>query len=775
MKRTWLNKLLLLSSVTLFVLLSGPIHDANAYKARVKMVPHLKLGQNIFNPGLSSLPLLWSYITNFPVDSSPTIADINGDGIREVLSGAADYNLYCFNNDGSIRWKFQTSSYINSSAAVADIDGDGQMEIVFGSADYNFYCLNKDGQLLWKFGTGGYIWSSPAVADLNNDGKKEIVVGSYDGYLYCFDPKGNLLWKYKTNGLIEGSPAIADIDTTQNGLEIVIGSYDGNVYCLNKDGQLIWTYATGAGIKSSAAVADIDDNGTIEVLIGSDDKYLHCLDNKGHLVWKYQTGDIVESSPAVADINNDGVYDILFGSNDYYLYCLTNKGELTWKYQTQGFVHSSPAVGDYDGDGNLEIAIGSSSPHGAIYALDKDGHLLLSDDIGMIWTAPSIGDINGGGLEVLVDVWGPVGQVAAYTVAGTPKDNLPWPKFRHDLKNTGLYPKSNVPPPTGSCPYYVPRDYSTIQKAIDAAKDGCVIHVAAGTYNESLNFKGKKITVTADEGPQVTTIQSLTAGFAVIFTSGETKDSILEKFTITSPGKHGVLCQKSSPTVRNNIITGGVPASSGYGVEITEGNPTIDSNTITNYRTGIWIGYSASSYSSTISNNTISGNTYGGIYETGGGADNITHNLVINNVGAFGIGIMASAHPKIINNTIMGNKGSGIITYSSAEIKNNIISSNTIYGIYRYGTVNPVHTYNDIWNNTKGSFAGGISDGAGEIHLDPMLDSTYHPIFGSPAIDTGDPLLFDPDGTRSDIGNYFYDHSNSGGGDDKGDEHEIQE
>ena len=130
-------------------------------------------------------------------------------------------------------WTYQTSGSVFSSPAVADLNNDGLLEIVVGSFDNYVYCLNATGGLLWRYQAGGYIFSSPAIADLNNDGLLEVVVGSDDGYVYCLNATGGLLWRYQTSRRwADSSPAVADVDG-DGWLEVVVGSDTGCVYCLD--------------------------------------------------------------------------------------------------------------------------------------------------------------------------------------------------------------------------------------------------------------------------------------------------------------------------------------------------------------------------------------------------------------------------------------------------------------------------------------------------------------------------------------------------------------
>lgn len=168
--------------------------------------------------------------------------------------------------------------------------------------------------------------------------------------------------------------------------------------------------------------------------------------------------------------------------------------------------------------------------------------------------------------------------------------------------------------------------YNTITEAFDASDtdETNTIVVADGTYYENIFFPNNKVIVLKSEnGASSTEINAVNNNYTVVMISNCPDGTTLDGFTITGGSFDyggGIYISNSSPTIKNNIITGNNAINySGGGIYIHNSSPTIQDNTITGNNAmfnggGIYI-YDSSP---TIKNNTISGNDAkiagGGIY-----------------------------------------------------------------------------------------------------------------------------------------------------------------
>jgi hypothetical protein len=338
----------------------------------------------------------------------------------------------------------------DSSPVLADLDGDGKLEIVIGTTNMNgaspaLVVLEDTGAVKWSVTLADPVRSSPAVADISYppDGIPEIIVSTGGdvsqsrGSVVAFgqDRQNNRLvqlWKYDTtdaygSGTPSGnwsSPTVGDVNN-DGAMEIVFGSWDRNIYMLDHNGNRLWYYHVADSIWSTAALADLNHDGYLEIIIGTDitgggilpDGYrptdggfVLILDKDGKKLARRQMNEAIYSSPAVGDVDGDGQLEIFCGTGIYWFRLgrytqpkvygfRVNMSGAEWVLEDlpgwpQNVVYpgwSSPALADLNNDGKLEVVIGTGyqgtgttcslqaadpNCHGALYAWNHDGTLL---------------------------------------------------------------------------------------------------------------------------------------------------------------------------------------------------------------------------------------------------------------------------------------------------------------------------------------------------------------------------------------------------------------
>ncbi len=318
----------------------------------------------------------------------------------------------------------------------------------------------------------------------------------------------------------------------------------------------------------------------------------------------------------------------------------------------------------------------------------------------------------------------------------------------------------------------VPADIPTIQGAIDAGASGDTIVVAPGTYFENnIRFNGKNINLTSSGGRDVTTINGQSIGPVFTIVDGESRDCIVDGFTITNGATveffqgGGIFVTGSTPIIRNNRITnnenmtvvfGDDPNDdrddifgNGGGVKVsTDSDVLLENNIIDNNR-AIGVGGGVRYRNAigevrgnTFEDNVATGSTRDGEPNSNGGGLSfsliesiiIDNNTFTNNSASSVAGAISSvdANSTITNNTFTNNSAANfggairiedeaLIAARTMIVRGNTFTGNStedkggaIHGFFEAGDVNTGQggsTYiiedNEFFNNT--AFAPGCN------------------------------------------------------------------
>ncbi|MCA9652079.1 MAG: VCBS repeat-containing protein [Myxococcales bacterium] len=260
--------------------------------------------------------------------SVPNIADLDGDGVPEVITERAIL-------DGATGATEATLSLpAGVTVAVSDVTGDGMLDIVSGGEVYD-----RNGVLVASMGTAGLRW--PAIGDLDGDGVPEIVaVRSGNRTLSVWHVIGGMPEVVRSGLSLDSLPQPAcpagSAGNAGGGGPPTIGDFDGdntpdvalaagNAYVVF-DGRgvmdpmtaaadtVLWASPTNdcSSAQTGSTLFDFDGNGRVEVVYGDED-LLRIYDGLSGTILSehpHDTGTINEY-PVVADVDADGQADIV--------------------------------------------------------------------------------------------------------------------------------------------------------------------------------------------------------------------------------------------------------------------------------------------------------------------------------------------------------------------------------------------------------------------------------------------------------------------------------
>ena len=272
-------------------------------------------------------PVMLDYIPG----STVAVGDITGDNIPEIIAESY-YSIYAFDIYGNVLEGFPFTPgnervFSYSSPVLADLDGDGKREILAGDHSLTagngaVHILKYDGSVFpgWPKYTGNWIYGPPAVADIDGDGSLDVAIGdqvlsgSPISKVFVWDKDGNNLpgWPVSNIWAVNNQIIIADLDG-DNMVELM---WDDNtnsgIYLgYNHDGTPMegWPLpVTGSTFFMNPFVTDINNDGILDISGASAD-----LNNDDIFFYLWNTNVPVNEDLAMLpvlqyNVRHDGVY-----------------------------------------------------------------------------------------------------------------------------------------------------------------------------------------------------------------------------------------------------------------------------------------------------------------------------------------------------------------------------------------------------------------------------------------------------------------------------------
>jgi outer membrane protein assembly factor BamB len=388
----------------------------------------------------------WPFYAGAPVDSSPSVAPINANGLDTVYVGAGNAGTpssggyQAISPNGGNQWSVQETnpgtdpvphSSVQASLTVGAYAGG--YGIVGGSLGQNTYALGaSNGAML-----GGFPWfsadsvfSTSAVADLYSDGNHEIVTGG------------------------DSSAGFAYGQSYANGGHIRILSSAGNTGSANPTSGLICQYNTTQNIdRSSPAVGQFLAGGAVGIAIGdgsyysgaSDSNKVFALNTSCGLAWSATLNGVTADSPALADVQGNGQLDVVEATQAGAVYVLNGaNGSILWASPTTGQVFGSPVTADLTGAGYQDVIVPTTDGIDIFDGRSGAEVTTLGDHIAF-QSSPLVTDDPDGHIGITGAGYnnGNSGTIVHWEIDNTNGsgssvyEHGAWPQFHHDPQLTG--------------------------------------------------------------------------------------------------------------------------------------------------------------------------------------------------------------------------------------------------------------------------------------------------------------------------------------------------
>lgn len=292
------------------------------------------------------------------------IADVDGDGESEIIASDENYRIVALSGDGSVEWTSQ-DPVAPLAPTVADLDGDGIVEVIGNGAILD----GQDGTRLASFDLS-FNFDIPVAVDLDEDGVQEVIF-----HHKCFDPDGGLLWDHDIPWLYSTDyTAIADVDGDAGGDVVSIALLDTHLY--DSNGDALSVFPLDDLRPAPQTMADFDGDGAVEMAVAANGT-LAVYGMDGTPNWTAAIQDTSGSAATSAyDFDDDGAYELLHADEVAFRIYDGRTGAVRFEdpnHRSQTLIEY-PVVADVDHDGSAEIIVASSANDGVDVGITVYGH-----------------------------------------------------------------------------------------------------------------------------------------------------------------------------------------------------------------------------------------------------------------------------------------------------------------------------------------------------------------------------------------------------------------
>jgi hypothetical protein len=299
--------------------------------------------------------LVWSVQGEDVVFSSPRLADLNGDGVLDVVFGQGmEFTenrvegrgavTALDGSTGAVLWSVPTRAEMVGSPMIADLDGDGGVEVALGGRFAALVVLDgQTGALWWEFyprgnaQRDGYhnFYTGVVIHDVDVDGVRDLLMpNGGDSTKAPFSPRppGSLLVISGATGEVLRRTGLPDEGETYMSIYVHRPAGDSDPWVVFGTGGETWSGSLWTA--PLTAVLDGDISGARELVAPTT--------HKGMI-----------GPPALVDLTGDGVREVVAPAFDGRLVATTfAEGESLWSVvpEVTSETYATPAVGQFNRD-----------------------------------------------------------------------------------------------------------------------------------------------------------------------------------------------------------------------------------------------------------------------------------------------------------------------------------------------------------------------------------------------------------------------------------------